>query len=67
METSAPPSWRQTVASKRQIRDHAIQSFVAAHPDDIASPPIDQVSGILHAITSGAVTSSQLCTAYIQR
>lgn len=65
------PSWEQTVTRKRQSRDHAIQSFLDAHNlPAAASLPIDlpdDVDGIQKAIASGAVTSTQLCVAYIHR
>jgi hypothetical protein len=70
MATTNTSGWQQTVAAKRQLREESIQKFVDAHSHDTSSaalPPTDHVAGILEAIASRTVTSSQLCTAYIQR
>ncbi|KAF1937439.1 amidase [Clathrospora elynae] len=77
-----PPQWLQTLNKKRKIRDDAIQRFVQAHASheslhldrssttesDLRDPTaVDSVEEVLHAISSGVVTASQLLNAYIHR
>jgi amidase len=66
---STRPQWQETVVKKRQLRDEAIQSFVDGHSTskNTASASIDQVEGILNAVSSGTVTASELCIVYIHR
>jgi hypothetical protein len=63
------PQWQDTVNKKLQLRDEAIKSFIDKHPapENTASTSIDDVKGCIDAISSGAVTSSEMCIAYIQR
>ncbi|KAF2705077.1 acetamidase [Pleomassaria siparia CBS 279.74] len=70
MSNSTTPKWQQTVTEKRGIRDDAIRKFIDSHQyENSTTNPAstDQVDGILEAISSGAVTATKLCHAYIAR
>ncbi|KAF2682321.1 amidase [Lentithecium fluviatile CBS 122367] len=63
------PPWLHTATQKRQLRDAAIQRFIHVHGalPAVASSAIDDVDDILAAVSSGTVTTTELCTAYINR
>jgi len=69
------PKWQLTVAEKRRLRDEAIRKFLdsqkhlppAANGDVEDTTGIDQVDEIIEALSSGAVTATKLCEAYIGR
>ncbi|KAK1918485.1 hypothetical protein P3342_001403 [Pyrenophora teres f. teres] len=80
MTVSDAPQWLQTATRKKQLRDEAIQRFVDAETtlselngsqdtngnlDELTA--VDGVDSVSIAITSRAMTASQLLHAYINR
>lgn len=75
--TKMATPWTQTAQEKRRLRDEAIQRVQpllqdvngTANPTAATRDPsaIDNVDGILRAVSSGAVTATGLCTAFICR
>ncbi|KAL5113584.1 hypothetical protein ACEQ8H_008532 [Pleosporales sp. CAS-2024a] len=72
------PQWLQIAEKKRALRDDAIAAFHAksAQPSQDAESPNDHtdtptakddIDGIRTAISSGKVTATELCVAYISR
>ncbi|CAI6331438.1 unnamed protein product [Periconia digitata] len=73
MSVPSEPQWLPTVRRKRQLRDDAIQLWSATHnrnsPNVTSNETtrLDNTDEILHAISSNAVTATDLCEAYISR
>jgi amidase len=75
MPSSTVPKWQRTVAEKRRVRDDALRKYSDSHQSQnsttnetaATATDIDQVDDVLQAISSGAVTATELCDAYIGR
>jgi amidase len=75
MPNPTVPNWQQTVTEKRRMRDEAIRKYSGSHQfqsstangTSVRATGIDQVDDVLQAISSGAVTATELCDAYIGR
>jgi len=75
MSSSTLPKWQQTVTEKRWMRDEAVRKYSDSRRSQSSTTNgiaayatgIDQVDDVLQAISSGAVTATELCDAYIGR
>ncbi|KAF2187166.1 amidase [Zopfia rhizophila CBS 207.26] len=73
MENTNGPKWLQIANRKRQLRDEAIQKYIDSHATSSQVRASRDLTGagcveeIIQAVSSGAVTASKLCAAYINR